>query len=85
MQRYFINMHAIHNSTLIRRTLPRSFSKPKPYYLDREAKHNQFANEASLANSKRREATATKQREARKRNKQARLQQASKPAARIAT
>ncbi|KAI0747423.1 hypothetical protein BC629DRAFT_1685614 [Irpex lacteus] len=51
MQRYFINMHAIHNSTLIRRTLPRSFSKPKPYYLDREAKHNQFANEASLANS----------------------------------
>ena len=71
-KRYFINMHAIHNAELIRRTLPREFSKPKPYYPDRLTKHRELADKAASTNSKRREATAAKQRETRERNKQAR-------------
>lgn len=67
-------MHAIHNAELIRQTLPRHISKPRPYYSDRLGKHKEFADAASRTNTKRREATAAKQRETRERNRQARQQ-----------
>ncbi|KAI0947612.1 hypothetical protein AcW1_009325 [Taiwanofungus camphoratus] len=42
-QRYFLNMHALHNTALIRETLPRTLTEPKPYLQDRLAKHHEIA------------------------------------------
>ncbi|KAI0685857.1 hypothetical protein BC835DRAFT_1535847 [Cytidiella melzeri] len=70
MQRYFVNMHALHNAALIRSTLPRHLSMPKPYFNDRVAKHQEFADQVSSVNSKRRDATAAKARDTRARKKQ---------------
>ncbi|KAI0682538.1 hypothetical protein BC835DRAFT_1409568 [Cytidiella melzeri] len=70
MQRYFVNMHALHNAALIRRALPRHFSKPKPYYDDRVAKHQEFADKVSSVNTKRRDAAAAKARDTRARKKE---------------
>ncbi|KAI0705206.1 hypothetical protein BC835DRAFT_1499367 [Cytidiella melzeri] len=70
MQRYFVNMHALHNAALIRSTLPRHLSMPKPYFNDRVAKHQEFADKVSSVNSKRRDATAAKARDTRARKKQ---------------
>ncbi|KAI0086224.1 hypothetical protein BDY19DRAFT_1017745 [Irpex rosettiformis] len=67
MQRYFINMHAIHNAALIRNTLPRHLSKPKPYFENRTAMHRKFADNVSSTNTKRREVTAAKASETRAR------------------
>ncbi|KAJ7649282.1 hypothetical protein B0H17DRAFT_1270814 [Mycena rosella] len=41
--RFLLNMHALHNANLIRETLPRHMTQPKPCFLDRRAKHNEFA------------------------------------------
>ncbi|KAI0682331.1 hypothetical protein BC835DRAFT_1536589 [Cytidiella melzeri] len=79
MQRYFVNMHALHNAALIRNTLPRHFSKPKPFYNDRAAKHQEFADKVSSVNNKRRDAAAAKARDTRARKKQVQELQMSQP------
>ncbi|KAJ7110985.1 hypothetical protein C8R44DRAFT_541041, partial [Mycena epipterygia] len=40
---FLVNMHALHNAQVIRETLPRHLTAPKPYFLAREAKHFEFA------------------------------------------
>ncbi|KAI0683617.1 hypothetical protein BC835DRAFT_1295623, partial [Cytidiella melzeri] len=65
MQQYFVNMHALHNAALIQSTLPRHLSMPKPYFNNRVAKHQKFANKVSSVNSKRRNATVAKARDTR--------------------
>ncbi|KAI0697695.1 hypothetical protein BC835DRAFT_1413545 [Cytidiella melzeri] len=77
MQRYFINMHALHNAALIRRTLPRHFSKPNPFYIDRVAKHQEFSDKVSSVNTKRRDAAVAKARDTRARKKEAQELQVS--------
>ncbi|KAH9929132.1 hypothetical protein B0H21DRAFT_781150 [Amylocystis lapponica] len=42
-QRYYLNMHALHNAAFIRETLPRALTEPKPYVQDRLAKHQEIA------------------------------------------
>ncbi|KAI0682833.1 hypothetical protein BC835DRAFT_1524436 [Cytidiella melzeri] len=79
MQRYFVNMHALHNAALIQNTLPRHFSKPKPFYNDRAAKHQEFADKVSSVNNKRRDAAAAKARDTRARKKQVQELQMSQP------
>ncbi|KZP22027.1 hypothetical protein FIBSPDRAFT_691258, partial [Athelia psychrophila] len=37
--RFFLNMHALHNADLIRETLPRSQTKPIPYFADKKVEH----------------------------------------------
>ncbi|KAH8107680.1 hypothetical protein BXZ70DRAFT_884608 [Cristinia sonorae] len=68
--RYFINMHAIHNAALLRRTLPRDLYKPAPYFPNREEKHHEIAAKLQITGPAKRAAAAAKAAETRKRNKE---------------
>ncbi|KAJ3990238.1 hypothetical protein F5890DRAFT_1388757, partial [Lentinula detonsa] len=48
-QRYFINMHALHNSNLLRDTLPRSLTEPIPLLTNRGVKHQELAAELQIS------------------------------------
>ncbi|KAI0694053.1 hypothetical protein BC835DRAFT_1306479 [Cytidiella melzeri] len=71
MQCYFVNMHALHNAALIQNTLPRHFSKPKPFNNGCAAKHQEFANKVSSVNTTCRDAAAAKAGDTRAHKKQA--------------
>ncbi|KAJ7766095.1 hypothetical protein B0H16DRAFT_1793006, partial [Mycena metata] len=43
LDRFFINIHAFHNSHLLRATLPRDLIAPVPLFPDRQAKHYELA------------------------------------------
>ncbi|KAJ7779048.1 hypothetical protein B0H16DRAFT_1248372, partial [Mycena metata] len=43
LDRFFINIHAFHNSHLLRATLPRDLVAPVPLFPDRQAKHYELA------------------------------------------
>ncbi|KAJ7867354.1 hypothetical protein B0H14DRAFT_2205753, partial [Mycena olivaceomarginata] len=41
--RFLLNTHTLHNAHLVRETLPRSLTASKPCFVDRCAKHSEFA------------------------------------------
>ncbi|KAJ7878910.1 hypothetical protein B0H13DRAFT_1527939, partial [Mycena leptocephala] len=43
LDRFFINMHAFHNSHLLRATLPRDLVTPILLFPERQAKHSELA------------------------------------------
>ncbi|KAJ7266270.1 hypothetical protein C8J57DRAFT_1069087 [Mycena rebaudengoi] len=42
-EHFIINMAGLHNATLLRRSLPRALTVPRPIYLDRRAHHDELA------------------------------------------
>lgn len=60
IQHFIINIHAFHNTHLIRAILPRSLTVPIPFTLDRYAYHLETAAKLRLSQDGRRAATAEK-------------------------
>lgn len=72
-QRFVLNMHALHNAALIRETLPRELTRPKPYIQpqERRAAHDRSAELLQVSGPAKREATKAKAKATREKNKQA--------------
>lgn len=64
-------MHALHNASLIRETLPRNLTKPIPYFEDRRAKHLEFAARLQVSGPAKRAQTQAKAADTRARKKAA--------------
>lgn len=64
-------MHALHNTALIRETLPRTLTEPKPYLQDRLAKHHEIAAGLRVTGPIQQVQTIAKAAETRARNKEA--------------
>ncbi|KAF8147592.1 hypothetical protein K438DRAFT_1910535 [Mycena galopus ATCC 62051] len=75
--RFHINLHALHNAHLIRETLPRHLTKPKPCFTDREIKHNEFAATLRETGPEKRAETQARAQATKLRNKQAKEDKAS--------
>ncbi|KAI0079426.1 hypothetical protein K474DRAFT_1617769 [Panus rudis PR-1116 ss-1] len=69
LERYFINMHALHNADLLRKALPRQHWAPKPYLSDRIDTHKAIATGLRVSRGEKRAATAAKQAETRARKR----------------
>ncbi|KAJ6595239.1 hypothetical protein DFH09DRAFT_906296, partial [Mycena vulgaris] len=68
--RFLLNMHALHNANLIRETLSRHMTQPKPCFLDRRAKHNEFAAKLRETGPEKRAVAQAKAQATKLRNKQ---------------
>ncbi|KAJ7165182.1 hypothetical protein C8R46DRAFT_859502, partial [Mycena filopes] len=66
---YLVNMHALHNAHLIRDTLPREFTAPRPYLTDRIAKHNELAAQLRISGPVKRAETVAKRADTLQKNK----------------
>lgn len=62
-------MHALHNANLIRDTLPAALYKPQPIFLDRQAKHDEFAVGLRVIGPKKRDEQKEKSKATRAKNK----------------
>ena len=69
---YFLNMHGIHNAHLIRETLPRELTAPRPYLSDRLAKHKELAAQLRISGPAKHAETNAKRAQTVQKNKQAR-------------
>ncbi|KAI0310177.1 hypothetical protein OF83DRAFT_1088541, partial [Amylostereum chailletii] len=69
--RFLINMHAMHNASLIRETLPRTLVEPVPYFKSelRRFKHDKLAEQLRVTGPIKRAATAAKAKATREKNK----------------
>lgn len=70
---FIINLHALHNAALLRQTLPRYLTAPKPLHVDRRDFHDKLALELQSTQQAKRDRTKAKSaatRQANKRKKQ---------------
>ncbi|KAF8972139.1 hypothetical protein BDZ97DRAFT_2015119 [Flammula alnicola] len=70
MQRYFVNMHALHNAHLLRETLPRHLTEPKLIFADRRSKHKESATILRVTGPAKRADAVAKAAETRNKRKQ---------------
>jgi succinate dehydrogenase/fumarate reductase-like Fe-S protein len=68
---FILNLHALHNTDLIRETLPAELTTPKPIFPDRWKKHREFAAELRISGPAKRAAARAKAKATREKNKQA--------------
>ncbi|KAJ3982098.1 hypothetical protein F5890DRAFT_1416419 [Lentinula detonsa] len=68
-QQYIVNMHALHNSNLLRDTLPRYLTEPIPLVKDRQQKHQELAAQLRISGPAKRAEIQEKSKQTRKRNK----------------
>jgi hypothetical protein len=66
---FIVNLHALHNATLIRKMLPRHLIAPKPLYADRTARHYEIAAGLRVTQVEKRARTAAKTKATREANK----------------
>ena len=69
--KFFINLHALHNGWRIREVLPRNLTEPVPYIADREEFHHKMAKKLQKKNPQKRAKAKEKAKEARENRKQA--------------
>ncbi|KAJ7892224.1 hypothetical protein B0H13DRAFT_1625696 [Mycena leptocephala] len=68
---YFLNMHGIHNAHLIRETIPRDLTIPRPYLSDRVSKHKELAAQLRVSGPAKRAETNAKHAQTLQKNKAA--------------
>ncbi|KII84492.1 hypothetical protein PLICRDRAFT_179320 [Plicaturopsis crispa FD-325 SS-3] len=66
---FVLNMHALHNASLIRKLLPRTLTAPAPLFADRRARHYELAALLRISQADKREKTAAKMKATRETNK----------------
>lgn len=69
--KFFVNLHALHNAWRLREVLPRNLTDPVPYVADREEFHHEMARKLQKANPKKRARAKEKAKETRERKKRA--------------
>lgn len=72
---YIINLHALHNATLVRKYLPRHLIQPKPLYEDRKARHSEVARNLRITQMEKRAKSTAKAKATREANKAKRQSQ----------
>ena len=78
---FLVNMHAIHNASLIRETVKAVYGGPKPYFGgDRQSRHNEAAAKLRVSGPKKRAEANEKRKATRERNKSAKRAQAAEEA-----
>ena len=79
--KFLVNMHAIHNASLIRETVKTVYGGPKPYFgMDRRSHHNAAAARLRVSGPKKRAEANEKRKATRERNKSAKRAQAAEEA-----
>ncbi|KAJ7862001.1 hypothetical protein B0H14DRAFT_3615236 [Mycena olivaceomarginata] len=75
--RFLLNTHALHNAHLVRETLPRSLTAPKPCFVDRRAKHSEFAAALQAVGPEKRAQATARGQATKARNKQDKVDRAA--------
>ncbi|KAJ7820820.1 hypothetical protein B0H14DRAFT_3089221 [Mycena olivaceomarginata] len=75
--RFLVNTHAPHNAHLVRETLPRSLTAPKPCFVDRLAKHSEFASALREVGPEKRAQASARGQATKARNKQEKADKAA--------
>ena len=79
--KFLVNMHALHNASLIRETVKAVYGGPKPYFgVDRRSHHNAAAAKLRVSGPKKRAEANEKRKATRERNKSAKHAQVAEEA-----
>ncbi|KAF9644914.1 hypothetical protein BDM02DRAFT_3121131 [Thelephora ganbajun] len=69
--KFFINLHTLHNAWRLREVLPRNLTEPVPYIANREEFHHEMARKLQKTNPRKPEKAKERARDTRKRKKRA--------------
>ena len=66
---FILNLHALHNASIIRKFLPRHLTAPRPLYANRTARHYEIARGLRVTQAEKRARTAAKTKATKEANK----------------